>query len=110
MRSAPSVDRMKAQCPRMRSGQARQPRAARRRETSGLTRTQPWTNPKNQALSGYSGATTFAATRPPYCSKISHAPIVVGTVIAERPRTDPYVRLSAYGSYLGCVTAKRKVG
>jgi hypothetical protein len=26
---------------------------------SGLTRAQPWTNPKNQALSGYSGATTI---------------------------------------------------
>jgi hypothetical protein len=57
-RSALGVDRMKAQCPRMRSGQARQPRAARRRAASGLTRAQPWTNRKNHSLSGYSGATT----------------------------------------------------
>src|SRR5215831_13235631 len=49
---------MTAQCPRMRSGQARQPRAARRREASGLTRAQPWTNRKNHSLSGYLGATT----------------------------------------------------
>src|SRR5271169_5019697 len=58
-RSALCADRMKAQRPRMGSGQARQPRAARRHEVSGLTRAQPWTNPKNQALSGYSGATTL---------------------------------------------------
>ena len=57
-RSALCADRMKAQRPRMGSGQARQPGAARRHEVSGLTRAQPWTNPKNQALSGYSGATT----------------------------------------------------
>jgi hypothetical protein len=57
-RSALRVDRMTAPCPRMRSGQARQPRAARRREASGLTRAQPWTNRNSHSLSGYSGATT----------------------------------------------------
>src|ERR1700756_5482265 len=57
-RSALSVDRMAAQCPRMRSGQARQPRPARRRAASGLTRAQPWTNRKNQTLSDYSGVAT----------------------------------------------------
>jgi hypothetical protein len=36
---------------------AREPRAARRREASGLTRAQPWTTPKNQTLSSYSGTT-----------------------------------------------------
>ena len=31
--------------------------------------------------------------------------VAVGTEIAPRPpRTDPYVRLDAYGSYLGCLT------
>jgi hypothetical protein len=62
-RSALGVDRMAAQCPRMRSGQARQPRPARRRAASGLTRAQPWTNRKNQTLSDYSGATTAAHSR-----------------------------------------------
>jgi len=48
MRSALGVDRMIAQLSaERRSGQARQPRAARRREASGLTRAQPWTNPKS---------------------------------------------------------------
>ncbi len=36
--------------------------------------------------------------------------IAVGTLIAERPRTDPYERISRYGSYLGCLTAKRSLG
>jgi hypothetical protein len=35
--------RMTAQCLRKRSGQARQPRAARRRKASSVTRAQPWT-------------------------------------------------------------------
>jgi len=33
--------------------------------------------------------------------------VPVGTLITERPRTDPYVRVYAYGSYEGCVTWKR---
>jgi hypothetical protein len=43
LRSALGVDRMTAQRLRRRSGQARQPRAARRRKASILTQAQPWT-------------------------------------------------------------------
>ena len=53
-------DRITASCSRTGSGQARQPRAARRRGASGLTRARPWTTPNNRILSGYSGATTVA--------------------------------------------------
>ena len=28
-------------------------------------------------------------------------PVAVGTTIADRPRTEPYVRVYAYGSHLG---------
>jgi hypothetical protein len=30
--------------------------------------------------------------------------------LPRAPRTDPYVHLYAYGSYLGCLTAKRWLG
>jgi len=29
--------------------------------------------------------------------------VAVGTIITDRPRTDPYERVYAYGSYEGCV-------
>src|SRR5215472_2884492 len=48
---------MGAQGPRMRSGQGRS-RRRRWRAAPALTRAQPWTNPKNHSLSGYSGAIT----------------------------------------------------
>jgi len=56
-RSALGLDRMAAQCPRRRSGQG-QPRAARRRVASGLTRRSRGPPIKNHSLSGYLGATT----------------------------------------------------
>ena len=62
-RSALSVDRMKAQCPRLRSGQGRQPRTTRWRAAPALTRAQPWTTRNNHSLSGDSGATTTC----PFC-------------------------------------------
>jgi hypothetical protein len=33
--------------------------------------------------------------------------VPLGTLITERPRTDPYVRVYTYGSYEGCVAWKR---
>ena len=33
-----------------------------------------------------------------------------GRELPRAPRTDPYVHLYAYGSYLGCLTAKRWLG
>jgi hypothetical protein len=48
-RSALGVARMAAQCPRTRSGQACQPRPARRRKASGLTRAQPWNTNEDSA-------------------------------------------------------------
>src|SRR6516165_798794 len=38
------------------------------------------------------------------------ATVAVGTTIADRPRTDPYERLYAYGSYQGCRAAKQAMG
>jgi len=60
MRSPLGVDRMTAQCRRRRSGQARQPRAARRRKASSLTRAQPSTtheepNPVRLFRGNYTG-------------------------------------------------------
>jgi hypothetical protein len=34
-------------------------------------------------------------------SKVIHMD-ALGTIIADRPRTDPYKRFYAYGSHLGC--------
>jgi hypothetical protein len=51
---------------------------------------------------------------PPHCP-VARATALVRSIscrVAERelpraPRTDPYVHLDAYGSYLGCLTASR---
>src|SRR5215472_11929589 len=56
MRSARSVDGMRAQRPPRRSGQGRS-RRRRWRAAPALTRAPPWTTPNNYSLSGYSGAT-----------------------------------------------------
>jgi hypothetical protein len=37
---------------------------------------------------------------------IDGATVAVGTIITDRPRTDPYVRVYAYGSYHGSMAAK----
>src|SRR5690242_12207254 len=58
-RSTHRGERITANRPRTGSGQARQPRAARRRGASGLTRPRPWTTDNNCILSGFSGATTY---------------------------------------------------
>src|SRR5215472_713584 len=58
------------QRPRTGSRQARQPRMARRRVASGLTRARPWTTQNDYSLSGFSGATT--------CSRVPSSPLFSG--------------------------------
>ena len=94
-RSAHRADRTTAHCPRTGAGQAPKPRAARRREASGLTRTRPWTTRKNHALSGYSGATTHNGV---LMVPEEHVRMAYRLIFGREPENDTVVQQLASGS------------